>query len=171
MKKIILISFLIIFIIPLKCSKYGKSLDIILPADMRLEDIEAGWWIKKLGISYTNDYALDYNMSESLKSIGKIIDYYIIDDDISITKWWLLDDIIIEEHNFIQGDNLIRNFYYYYDKPGVLWEELIGERAKELKPNRKYETAVVIRSHRDRCRLLLGGYGQFCEYMYILPGG
>ena len=150
-----------------------ESVEIELPRDVHLEDTIAGSFLKALHINYNGELSFLGEIRKSLKSYAILEDEYIEDGDkASVKRWRILgsrnkDSIILYEKMSSDG-NLW--FEYPLSADGVPYENLIGERAKELKPNRKYKGSVYFSSKADNARLILFGFGKYCTSMTILGG-
>jgi len=161
-----------ILIILLGCSRNG-SVDIDLPSGVHLEDTTAGLFLKALRINYKDDLSFLGKIRESLKQYAVLEDQYLEDKKKRVVRRWRIRTIrnnsfFILYENIAPGNTLW--FEYRLGANGIHYEDLVGEKAKDLKPNRKYEAAVYIRSKTDNARLILYGFGNYCKYMVIIGG-
>ena len=160
-----------LLIILLGCSSNG-SVDIDLPSGVHLEDTTAGSFLKALRINYNNDdLSFLGKIRASLKKYAVLEDGY-LEGKKKVVKQWRIRTIRNKSF-FILYEKIAPNnlsFEYRLGANGIHYEDLVGEKAKDLKPNRKYEAAVYIRSKTDNARLILFGFGNYCKYMVIMGG-
>lgn len=149
------------------CSS-DEGIDIKLPENKRLEDTQAGWWIKELDLSYYDDKKYLVNkISERLSEVGILLDTYIEKEDVYVKKWEISTSrgalIILEKQSQTNDDELFHSFEIPLEPKGIPWKNLIDNQYKQLKPKRKYEHAVTITSSLDKgARLFLFGWGNYC---------
>ena len=163
-------SVILLLLLLTTCSSDG-TVEIELRNDVHLEDTSAGSFVNALRIDHNND-ALSYigKIREALKNSAIIEDEFQEGKD----KLWVTQVACLEVavmvvplftlrkvHQDIFGSSIL------IEPNGVLYERLIGEKARELAPNRKYEGSVVIRSKTDNARLILYGFGDYCKGMVI----
>jgi len=137
-----------------------------------LEDTTAGSFLKALRINYNKDnLSFLGKIRESLKQYAVLEDQYLEGKKRVVRRWRIRT--IRNKSFFILYERIAPNnlsFEYRLGANGIHYEDLIGEKAKDLKPNRKYEAAVYIRSKTDNARLFLFGFGKYCKYMIIMGG-
>ena len=160
-----------LLIILLGCSWNG-SVDIDLPSGVHLEDTTAGLFLKALRINYKDDLSFLGKIRESLKQYAVLEDEYLDGKNNIVVKRWRIRKIRNKSF-FILYEKIAPNnlwFEYRLGANGIHYEDLVGEKAKDLKPNRKSKGAVYIRSKTDNARLILFGFGKYCKYMVIMGG-
>jgi hypothetical protein len=153
------------------CSSNG-SVNIDLPAGVHLEDTTAGSFLKALRIKYKDDLSFIGEIRESLNKYAVLEDEYLEGKNETVVKRWRIRSVK-NKRSFILYEKIATNniwFDYPLEANGIHYADLIGEKSKDLKPNRTYEGAVYIRSKTDYARLVLFGFGDYCKYMAIMGG-
>lgn len=172
MTKRIAIHYLLCLFFISGCSSNG-SVYIELPPSAHLEDTTAGSFLKALHINYNGDLSFLGEIRESLKNHAVLEDQYLEGkNELMVKRWRVLgnrnkDTFILYEKMDSDGNSW---FMYPLGTDGISYDKFIGNKAKELKPNRKYEGSVYISSKADNARLILFGFGNYCTYMAILGG-
>jgi hypothetical protein len=172
MSKSIVIYFLLFIFYVNGCSSNG-SIDIQLPPGAHLEDTNAGSFLKTLHINYKGDLSFLGEIRESLKNQAILEDQYLEGkNELIVKRWRVLGNRI--KGSFIIYEKMASDGNLWFEYPlgadGIPYSKLIGEKAKNLEPNRKYEGSVYISSKTDKARLILFGNGNYCTSMAILGG-
>lgn len=134
-----------------------------------MEDTEAGKFLKQLNLEYYSGYSLISILSQKLLADAVLVDSY-IEEEVNYSYRWKIYDITIIEHRTVNEEFTSISFEIPFNKDGIDYYELIGEKANQLKKDREYKCSVVIESKRDKCRLFLCGFGRICEYIILMDG-
>jgi hypothetical protein len=168
----LLFLYLPLLLILIGCSSNG-SVDVDLPSGVHLEDTTAGSFLKALRISYKDDLSFLAEIRESLKKYAVLEDEYREGKKKIWVRRWRIRRIR-NASSFILYEKIAPDNNLWFEYPlganGIHYADLIGEKAKDLKANRKYEGAVYISSKTDNARLILFGFGDYCKSMTIMGG-
>lgn len=152
---------LIIIVLSLTVSCDNDTVTIKLSPDQHLENTKSGAFLKKLHINYSNSLSLTKNISQNLKKYGKLDDSYKKQD--TFVYHYTVDGIKVIEHRTNTRDHL----YVWFEVPlshrSIPYHALIDEKAELLKDDREYECSVVITSKKDKARIILCGFGDYCQ--------
>ena len=144
--------------------------------NQHLEDTKAGVWIKAFNFEYDDNSSYltekihDKLMEVSEFSLAQLIDKY-TEDNNSVTSVWefhQMPKFPFKREPMLIYETLKKGYPHPWmilklEPPGLSWSFLIPEHYELLKPNRKHENAVVIRSPADNgARLFLLGWGNYC---------
>jgi len=169
-KNYILLIFLVFIV---ACSSNGSgSVDIDLPDGVHLEDTVPGSFLKALQIDYEGDLSFLGEIRKSLRKIAILEDEYTEGESkLDVKRWRIVDSR--NKNSFILYEKMGSDGYLWYEYPmgvagGVPYSSLIGGKAKNLKPNRKYGGSVYIKSKTDDAKLVLFGFGNYCEYIGVM---
>lgn len=158
---------IVLLSLTIACGGGNEYIRIELEPNKHLEDSKAGRFIKSLKLDYENGLYLTTNISKQLKKNARLIDEYIEHEGINVLKYEIAGMIILEK-NTQTAEGFQKWFDILLDKEKIEWSGLIGEKSKELQENRKYECPIIISSKKDDCRLILCGFGNYCEYVSII---
>ncbi|MBI5587142.1 MAG: hypothetical protein HY889_02110 [Deltaproteobacteria bacterium] len=163
---------LLLLLLITACSSNG-SVDIELPKGMHLEDTTAGSFLKILDIDYDGNLSFIGEIRKALKRNAGLEDEYIEGKNkVVVRRWRVLSSR--NKRSFILYEKIAPENNIWFEYPlggeGVPYAALIGEKAKDLKSDRKYEGSVYISSKADNARLVLFGFGNYCTSVVILGG-
>jgi hypothetical protein len=155
------------------CSS-GGDVRVELPQGKHLQDTLAGAILfRDLKIDYHSKLPFMYKIRESLEKHAVLEDRYRVGKKGLVVKRWRIGSLD-NPFAFVMYEKIPSNNEFWFERPlgdgALLYQALIGSKAKELKPNREHESAIYISSKTDRARLILFGYGKYCTSMSILGG-
>jgi hypothetical protein len=160
-----------LFISVFGCSKEDHAFDHInLPENIRLEDTDAGWWIKELNLQYdAQDVPLTTQIHKHLISNATQLDTYQTSVDDLTVIWEYCGskciNLVEEIYKSAQGENIWIS--YEYPIPGAPWRDVLPEIYTRIKTDQEYGQVAVIESKADKARLFLFGSGNYCRRMSI----
>jgi len=169
-KKQYIILLFLVFIVA--CSSNGNGyVHIDLPQGVHLEDTTPGSFLKALHINYQGNLSFLGEIRKSLRKAAVLEDEYIEGKSkIDVKRWRIVDSR--NKNSFILYEKMGSDGGLWFEYPlgvgGLPYASLLGEKAKELKPDREYGGSVYIGSKIDNARLVLFGFGNYCKYIGIL---
>lgn len=169
------------------CRRDQSFIAIRLPPEQRLEDTDAGWWLRELGLQHNTQFLL-HDIKQALPKKGALVDKYIEDGETLVKLW----RVPVTRQRLLTQDTRIYIFEkqsadsYWLEVPfgpeGISWWSLMDRHVQQglitsqqmdylmVAKKRPYGYAATIVSPGEHhARLFLFGWGQRCVEVRLGP--